>query len=98
MNLFPLIHKSKKAHHFANPLNGLMFHSDIESVKKDALSTISYSEASHTKRNGSNTSSLRIKSNYKFKLEHSDTPEREYQTVVKSSKVMKAANLFIEKG
>jgi hypothetical protein len=73
MNLFPLIHKSKKTQHFANPLNGLIFHSDIEPSKKEALSTISYSE---TKRNPSNISSLKIKSNYKFKIDHSESPER----------------------
>lgn len=95
MNLFPLIHKSKKQNHFTNPLNGLIFHSELQPVKKDALSTISYSEHSQTKRNGSNISTLKIKSNYKFKMDRSiQSPERQPHTVVKSSKVLKPAPLF----
>jgi hypothetical protein len=34
MNLFPLIHRSKKTHNFANPLNGLIYHSDIDATRK----------------------------------------------------------------
>lgn len=76
MNLFPLIHPSKKAQHFANPLNGLLFHSELEPAKKEVLSTISYSEASRTRRAGSNASSLKAKSNHKFQLDHhSASPE-----------------------
>lgn len=72
MNLFPLIHRSKKTHNFANPLNGLMYHSDIDPPRKEALSMISYSEPSQTKRNRTNITTIKTKSNYKIKMDRLD--------------------------
>ena len=69
MNLFPLINRSKKSQTFSNPLNGLLFHSDVlvQSTPKQPFSTISYNDAPQTFRLRSHApSSLKTKSNYKF--------------------------------